>query len=92
VIADKILRSEISRLKILSINFKILPRHLKFNRALALNLATRPQFGYALILSFIGSPKTWSAKQMRCRVDPAAMPNRAVNFIVSQWDKFRAAK
>ena len=92
MIADKILRSEISRFKILSANFKIQPQRLKFNRTPALNLAARPQFGYALILSFIGSPKTWSAKQMRCRVDPATMPNRAVNFIVSQWDKFRAAK
>jgi len=26
------------------------------------------------------------------RAGPAATPNCAVNFIVSQWDKFRAAK
>jgi len=42
MIADKILRSEISRLKILSANFKIQPQRLKFNRAPALNLAARP--------------------------------------------------
>ena len=29
---------------------------------------------------------------MRRRADSTATPNRAVNFIVSQWSKFRAAK
>jgi len=29
---------------------------------------------------------------MRRRVDPTATLNRAVNFIVSQWDKFYTAK
>ncbi|WP_298053447.1 hypothetical protein [uncultured Campylobacter sp.] len=56
MIADKILRSEISRLKILSVNFKIQPRRLKFNPASALNLATHLKFSRALILNFIGSP------------------------------------
>ncbi|WP_314988357.1 hypothetical protein [uncultured Campylobacter sp.] len=56
MIADKILRSEISRLKILSANFKIQPRRL--------------QFGYTLILNFIDRRKTWPAKQMRRRAIP----------------------
>jgi len=92
MIADKILRSEISRLKILSVNFKIQPQRLKFNRTPALNLAARPQFGYARILNFIGCRKTLPAKQMRRRAYLAATPNRAVNFIVSQRVKFYTAK
>jgi hypothetical protein len=63
MIADKILQSEILRLKILSANFKIQPRHLKFNRLLALNLATHLKFSRACNLNFIGRPKTWPAKQ-----------------------------
>jgi hypothetical protein len=58
MISDKILRSKISRFKILSINFKIQPRRLKFNRLPSLNLAARSQFGYALFLNFIGRCKT----------------------------------
>jgi hypothetical protein len=57
MIADKILRSEISRFKILSVNFKIQPQRLKFDRSPALNLTARPQFGYARILNFIDRRK-----------------------------------
>lgn len=104
MIAAEILRNEISHLKILSVNFKnptaepeinVYPLQLaacRINRMCALNLAARPQFGYARILNFIGRRKTWPAKQMCRRADPAATPNPAVNFIVSQRDKFRAAE
>ena len=50
MIADKISRSEISRLKILSANFKIQPRRLEFNRLLALNLATHLKFSRAPVI------------------------------------------
>jgi len=44
MIADKILRSEISRFKILSANFKIQPQRLKFSRAPVIWL--RPHFKF----------------------------------------------
>ena len=76
MIADKISRSEISRLKILSANFKNQPQRLKFNRALALNLATYLKFGRARNLNFIARRKIRTQNRRTakpaCRADPAA--------------------
>jgi len=74
------LRNEISRLKILSANFKTQPQRLKFNRALALNLATYLKFGRARNLNFIARRKIRTQNRRTakpaCRADPAARLTR----------------